>query len=80
MSIDQAGTFLAGSILLSLGIIVLILAIVVINNVLHKYWKPVNIFTPDSWKAFNPPHAQFASQGELERIAPKLEPQQELKK
>jgi len=55
MDMDQAAVFLAGSILTALGFIVFVIAIVIVNNILHKYWKPVNMFTPDSWKAFNPP-------------------------
>lgn len=56
MTIEQASNFFVGSILTMLGFIVVIAGIVVINNLIHKYWKPVNLFTPDSWKAFNPPH------------------------
>jgi hypothetical protein len=48
---------LAGSILFALGIVVLVAGVVVVNNIISKYWKPVRIFTPDSWKAFNPPHS-----------------------
>lgn len=55
MSMDQAATWFAGSILVTLGFLVIIAGIVVVNNLLHKYWKPVKIFTPDSWKGFNPP-------------------------
>jgi hypothetical protein len=72
MDMDQAAVWLGGSILTALGFVVLIIAIVFINNILHKYWKPVNIFTPDSWKALNPPQ-RFASQDELQRVAPHLE-------
>jgi len=49
MDMDQAAVFLAGSILTALGFIVVIAAVVAINNILHKYWKPVRIFTSDSW-------------------------------
>jgi hypothetical protein len=55
MDMDQAAVFLAGSILTALGFLVIIAAVVLVNNVLHKYWKPVKMFTPDSWKGFNPP-------------------------
>jgi hypothetical protein len=55
MDMDQAAVFLAGSILTALGFIVFVIAVVIINNILHKYWKPVSLFTPDSWKGFNPP-------------------------
>jgi hypothetical protein len=71
MDMDQAAVWLGGSILTALGFVVLIIAIVFINNILHKYWKPVNIFTPDSWKALNPPQ-RFVSQEELGRVAPEL--------
>jgi hypothetical protein len=54
MDMDQAAVFLAGSILTALGFLVVIAAVVIVNNVLHKYWKPVRIFTADSWH-LNPP-------------------------
>ena len=55
MNMDQAATFLAGSILTSIGVLVVIGAVLVVNNLLSKYWKPVRIFTVDSWSGFNPP-------------------------
>jgi hypothetical protein len=55
MTMDQAATWFAGSILVTLGFLVIIAGVVVVNNLLHKYWKPVKLFTPDSWKGFNPP-------------------------
>jgi hypothetical protein len=66
MDMDQAAVFLAGSILTALGFLVVVAAIVIVNNVLHKYWKPVRIFTADSWNV-NPPH-RFAMHDELEKI------------
>ena len=71
MDMDQAAVFLAGSILTALGFIVVVAAIVAINNLLHKYWKPVRIFTADSWN-INPP-VRYATEDELAKIAPKLE-------
>lgn len=71
MDMDQAAVFLAGSILTALGFIVVIGAIIVINNLLHKFWKPVRMFTADSWN-INPPE-RFASQDELARVAPHLD-------
>ena len=48
-------------------------AIVVVNNILHKYWKPVRMFTADSWH-INPPH-RFAEPHEVEqeKIPPVLD-------
>jgi hypothetical protein len=54
MNLEQSANFLTGSILLVLGLVTLCIGIVVINNILHKYWKPVRIFTSDSWN-INPP-------------------------
>ena len=39
MDMDQAAVFLAGSILTGLGFIIIIATAVVINNIIHKYWK-----------------------------------------
>jgi hypothetical protein len=55
MDLDNAATFLLGSVGYGMGFILWIAVVVVVNNLLHKHWKPVKMFTPDSWKAFNPP-------------------------
>ena len=46
MTIDQAATFLVGSILFSIGLTVLVVTAVVINNVIHAFWKSFG------WKFF----------------------------
>jgi hypothetical protein len=71
MDMDQAAVFLAGSILTALGFIVVVAAIVAVNNIISKYWKPVRIFSADSWN-LNPP-VRYATDDELAKIAPKLE-------
>jgi hypothetical protein len=68
MDMDQSAVFLAGTILFALGLIVLIGAFVVINNILHKYWKPVQFF-----KWADHPATRFMTQEEAARIAPHLE-------
>jgi hypothetical protein len=70
MDMDQAAVFLAGSILTALGFLVVIAAIIIVNNILHKYWKPVRIFTTDSWTAMNPP-VRYATPEEVEEIKSK---------
>jgi hypothetical protein len=70
MDMDQAAVWLSGSILIMLGFIVVAIGVVVINNIIAKYWKPVQFFTLDSWN-LNPP-GRFASQNELDRIAPEI--------
>jgi len=69
MDVDVAAEILAGSILTGLAFVVFVITVVVINNIIHKYWKPVSIFTSDSWN-FNPP-ARFVE--EPAKVAPSLE-------
>ena len=70
MDINAASNFLVGSILFGLGFCILTIAIVIINNVVAKYWKPVRIFSADSW-SFNPP-MRYATDDEVNKIAPTL--------
>lgn len=44
MTIEQAAIFLASSILAGLGFIVVFAVILVINNLLHSYWKPFHLY------------------------------------
>lgn len=69
---DQAAVFLAGSILTMLGFLVVVAGIVAINNMIAIWWKPIKIFTSDSWSAMNPPE-RFAHEHEIEKIAPMLD-------
>lgn len=39
MSIDQAAMFLASSILIILGCLVILIGILISNNLIAKYWK-----------------------------------------
>lgn len=43
MNIEQSAMFLASSILVGLGTIVLIIMVLVINNLFAKFWKPVDM-------------------------------------
>lgn len=72
MGMDQAAVFLAGSVLTALGFIVIVIAFVIVNNILAKYWKPVRIFTADSFHPFSQP-VRYATDEELNRIAPNLD-------
>ena len=65
MDMDQAAVFLAGSILTALGFVVIVAAVVAVNNLLHRYWKPVRIFTEDSWSLGT--GSRFAEPHELDK-------------
>ena len=47
MDMDQGAIWLAGSILVMLGVIVIVMGVLVINNLLANYWKPVK------WAKYN---------------------------
>jgi len=68
MDMDIAAAWLAGSILFSLGTIVIIAGIIVINNLLSKYWKPVQFF-----KWADQPPSRFMTHEEAEKIAPSFD-------
>jgi hypothetical protein len=43
MDVDTAASVLAGSILTGLAFLVVVITVVVINNIISKYWKPISI-------------------------------------
>lgn len=73
MDMNQASVFLAGSILTMLGFVVVVIGVVVINNIIHKFWKPVKLFTPDSFTLFGHQDVRFVTQEEFDRISHKID-------
>jgi hypothetical protein len=59
MNLDQAANFFTGSILIMLGFIVITMGIVAINYLLHRFWKPVQMF-----KFLDYPQPRFMSSKE----------------
>jgi hypothetical protein len=47
MNLEQAAIFLTGSILTMLGFVAIAIGAVAINNILHRYWRPVRFFYYD---------------------------------
>jgi hypothetical protein len=41
MDMDKLAVFFAGSVLVTLGTIVMAAGVIVINNLIHRYWKQV---------------------------------------
>jgi hypothetical protein len=70
MEMNQAAVFLGASILLMLGFIVIVVGVILVNNLIHKFWKPVKFWTPDSWQG-NPP-IRYASSDEIKKMAEKI--------
>ena len=44
MNMESAAIFMAGSILVTLGFLVIVIGIITVNNLIDKYWKPVRLF------------------------------------
>jgi hypothetical protein len=73
MDMDQAAVFLAGSILTVMGFVAITIGLVVINNIIARYWRPVRIFTQDSWHGLGGP-TRFAEPQEIQKTTePPLE-------
>lgn len=72
MEIDSSAEFLVGSILMGLGLCVIAVTLVFINNILAKYWKPVKIWVPKYMDDSQSP-TRFATDDEMARIAPSLD-------
>jgi uncharacterized membrane protein len=70
MDMDQAAVFLAGSILTVMGFLIILVGIVIANNIIHKYWKSFGWSWMPTWST---EPQRFASQEELDRIAPQFE-------
>lgn len=45
MDMDQAAVFLAGSILTMMGFVIVAIGVIIINNLIAKYWKNLGWFT-----------------------------------
>jgi len=44
MDMDKLAVFFAGSILITISMIIIAAGTIVINNLVHRYWKPVTWF------------------------------------
>jgi hypothetical protein len=66
MDMDQSAVFLAASVLIMMGFVAITVGIVAINNIIHRYWKPLGWFK--SWEgSFIMPSARFAEPHELDK-------------
>lgn len=77
MTLEQAAVFLSSSILIATGVIILIAGAIVVNNLINRFWKPVTIFTRESFSIFGGHHLndpiQNLSQEEYDKLVENLE-------
>lgn len=62
MTIESAANFLVCTILLGCGLIVAVSVILLINNMIHRYWKTLNWYIPEAMRP-----VQYVDQAELDR-------------
>ena len=72
MDMDSAAVFLAGTVLYALGFLVILIAVLITNNLIHKYWKSFGWSFMPWWGSEHPP-TRFLTAEEAEKIAPHLE-------
>jgi hypothetical protein len=76
MIIQEMSNWLTGSILFALGCLVLVAGAVLINNLLHKFWKPVTIVLLRNESVY--PRLSFATLGDAKE--PEFESQKDIDK
>ena len=68
MDIGVAATFFVGSILFSFGFIVIAMAVLLLNNIYSKFWKPIEWrILPDVTYHFIEPTNEVKEQNDVER-------------
>lgn len=68
---DNAAVFLAGTILYALGSLIILVATIIANNLIHKFWKSFG-WQFMGWMHQEP--ARFMTPEEEARVAPSLDP------
>jgi hypothetical protein len=76
MIIQEMTNWLTGSILFALGCLVLVAGAILINNLLHKFWKPVTIVFMRNESLY--PKIQFATTDDSKE--PEFESQKQVDK
>lgn len=71
MDMDQAAVFLAGSVLTVLGFLVIIGGVLIVNNLVAKYWKSWGWQWMPTWVNEHT-NTRFMTHEEAARVAPTL--------
>jgi hypothetical protein len=66
MNMDNMAIWLSGSVLFTLGIVVIVTGIILINNMIHKFWKPITIVIVRNDGAY--PKLRYSSEREMSGI------------
>ena len=78
MIIEQMTNWLTGSILFALGCLVLVAGMILINNLLHKFWKPVTVVFMRNDSIY--PKIRYSIPEDFDYKEPKFEQQKDIDK
>lgn len=78
MIMEQMANWLIGSILFSIGSLALIIGLILINNLLHRFWKPVTIIIFRNESVY--PTMRFSNTDDKAPIEPSLDEKQQIDK
>jgi hypothetical protein len=74
MEIQSAINFVVGSILFSVGLLVICSMVIAVNNLFSKYWKPIK------WNIYHPQDYTVVDHGTIEELKKTLSKQKTGKK
>jgi hypothetical protein len=75
MGITEASIFLTSTLLISVGIVVIVGGVLVVNNMIHRWWKPFNwTVIPNTWKEVASSRFHDEEKKPLQHIEPTLDP------
>jgi hypothetical protein len=69
MGVVDAANFVSSALLISMGIIIIVATILIINNLFNRFWRPVKVFTYIAAKI----SAEDAAAMEANRVEPRIE-------
>jgi len=74
LEITNAVNFLVGSILFSFSAIILAVMVIILNNLFHRFWKPIK------WQVFDPQDVHIVDHRVIEELKQSMEKQKTDKK
>lgn len=78
MDIEQTALFLASSVLLMISLVVVVIGSLIINNLIHKYWKNLGWKLLPAW--LNEPAVLYVDKDKIPTLTDKIEPTVDLEK
>ena len=73
MGVVDAANFVSSALLISLGVIIVVATILIINNLFNRYWRPVKVFTYIAAK-ISAEDAAAMEENRVDRVDPRMEP------